>query len=167
VGADWPTYPAEVLGGDEATHSPFKTQNSLLAAERGTQKTKRIETDEDNNVYVRVAKDDSSSGFEAEVLAVGAVSGLVDNSLVTITTFVASADAKVSKISCSGDAPADFTVLLNTTQIDIKRSSTSDLDKEFSFEHPLKLVLNDVLDIQVKHHATGKTRSFNATIYGA
>ena len=55
MGDSFPTYPADVAGGDEPTHAPTKGDRSLLAAERGTQQTRRLETDPDNNLYVNVA----------------------------------------------------------------------------------------------------------------
>lgn len=55
MASQWPNYPNEVQNGDEPTHSPNKSQNSLLAAERGSQSTKRLETDASNNLYVRIA----------------------------------------------------------------------------------------------------------------
>lgn len=42
-------------GGDEVTTAPQKGDRSLLAAERGTQQTRRLETDADSNLYVNVA----------------------------------------------------------------------------------------------------------------
>lgn len=43
-------------GGDEVTTAPVKGDRSLLAAERGTQKTSRLETDSSGNLYVNVAE---------------------------------------------------------------------------------------------------------------
>lgn len=42
-------------GGDEVTTAPVKGDRSLLAAERGTQQTRRLETDADSNLFVNVA----------------------------------------------------------------------------------------------------------------
>jgi hypothetical protein len=167
VGFLYPKYPTDVSDGDEQSFSPNKTTPSLLGTERGTDYTRRLETDADRNLLVAIDKDNSAASAVSSVLATGAVSGLIDSTLTTITTFVAPGETLITKVSCSGDAPADFTLLLNTVQIDIKRSSTADLDKEFSFSHPFKMLLNDVLDIKVFHHAPGKSRTFNTTIYGA
>lgn len=54
MGKPFPKYP-ENLAGDEPTYAPTKSDRSLLAAERGTQSTKRLETDSLNNLYVNIA----------------------------------------------------------------------------------------------------------------
>lgn len=54
MASNWPNYPTDTANGDEPTHSPNKSQKSLLAAERGSQRTKRLETDALNNLYVRI-----------------------------------------------------------------------------------------------------------------
>ena len=57
----WPDIPVVQGGdGDDPTYSPQKTQNSLLGAERGSQNTRRLETDSERNLYVHVAADDST-----------------------------------------------------------------------------------------------------------
>lgn len=55
MGIPYPKYPDEVLDGDERTYSPHKTTDSLLAAERGTDFTRRLETDASRNLYVNIA----------------------------------------------------------------------------------------------------------------
>ena len=167
MGLGFPNYPGDVSDGDERAVSPKKTTDSILATERGTDYTRRIETDDERNLYVHVAKDSSGSGLDVGVLSTGTASGISYQTLTTITTYVASATTRISKISVSGDAPADYTVVLNTTTIDVKRTDTSDLDRDFSFEHPLTINLNDVLEVKVFHQAPSKSRTFDATIYGA
>lgn len=56
MGDPFPRYPEDVIDGDEPTFAPTKSDHSLLAAQRGTHKTKRLETDADNNLYVNVAQ---------------------------------------------------------------------------------------------------------------
>lgn len=57
MGDTFPRYPDEVAGGDEPTYPPKNSlDHSLLAAERGTQQTHRLETDANNNLYVNVAE---------------------------------------------------------------------------------------------------------------
>ena len=47
----WPDIPVVQGGdGDDPTYSPQKTQNSLLGAERGSQNTRRLETDSERNL---------------------------------------------------------------------------------------------------------------------
>jgi len=55
MGLNFPKYPGDVSDGDEHAYSPNKTKDSLLATERGTDSTRRLETDVDRNLYVNVA----------------------------------------------------------------------------------------------------------------
>jgi len=165
MGIPWPNSPDR--DGDDYTYSPMKNKESLLAAERGTDKTRRIEVDSERNLNVHIQKDSSGGGLEVTVLATGSTGAINAATLTNIVTHTATADQKLSKISCSGDGPADFTLFHNVTQIDIKRSSTGDLDKEFLFEDPYQISSGDVITIKVYHYATGKTKTFDATIYGA
>lgn len=49
----WPSNaPAD---GDDYTYSPMKNKESLLASSRATGATRRLETDEDRNLYVAIA----------------------------------------------------------------------------------------------------------------
>jgi len=162
MGLEFPKYPVDVSDGDERSHSPNKTTDSLLATERGTDYTRRIETDGNRNLYVNVAGSDLVSA----ILTKGTVSGLADNTLVTVVTFVAGASNKLSRIGCSGDGLADFMFFINTDKKETKRSETLDLDKEFNFNPMLTLNNNDVVEIKVIHYSTGHTKTFDVTIYG-
>lgn len=150
-------------GGDDPSRSPDTEALSLLGAD-AEGKTRRILVDEENNLLVR---DVSSGVYNLSALSIGETGAINAETLTTITSYVAAADVKLSKVSCSGDGPADFTLLVDTTQVDIKRSSTGDLDKEFKFDDPLPVASGSVISVKVYHHATGKTKTFNATIYGA
>ena len=149
--------------GDDPSRSPDTEARSLLGAD-SEGKTRRLLVDEENNLLVR---DVSSGVYDLQVLSVGTTGAINHETLTTITNYVASADMKLSKVSCSGDGPADFTLLIDTTTIDTKRSSTGDLDKEFKFDDPLPVSSGSTISVKVYHHATGKTKTFDATIYGA
>jgi hypothetical protein len=149
--------------GDDPSLSPDTNERSLLAAD-ATGKTRRIFVDEENNLLVR---DVSSGVYDLSVLSVGETGAINAETLTTITSYAAASDIQLSKVSCSGEGAADFTLWIDTTQIDIKRSDTLDLDKEFKFDDPLPVSSGSVISIRVYHHATGKTKNFNATIYGA
>lgn len=165
MGDTWPNYPGDVQGGDEPTHSPTKSQNSLLGAERGTQQTRRLETDPDSNLYVRIAADDSSPATSS-ALAGDSVVGVPDNTLSTILTHTAATDSRVTRIGVSGTDYAKFQLFHNTVLIETKRSGP-DRSLDFAFALPLGLDAGDVLDVKVTHYATGVLADFEATIYGA
>jgi hypothetical protein len=163
--ANWPQYPADTAGGDDPTHSPQKTQNSLLAAERSSQRTKRLETDASNNLYVRVAADDSVAGLSVTPLATGALTGVPASTLTTIVTYTAATAKKVSKISCGGSVYAKFQLFFNTVLVDTHRSGP-DRAIQLVFDSPLALSVGDILDVKVTHYVTSSTEEFEATVYG-
>ena len=153
--------------GDDYATSPMSNKESLLATERGTDKTRRVEVDDQRNLNVHIQADSSGGGSPVSALAIGSTGPINATTLTTIINHVAAADENISKISCSGDGPADYTLIHNVTQIDIKRTTQMNLDAEFKFEDPYPIQNGDILTIKVYHHATGKTKTFDATIYGA
>jgi len=171
VGLEFPTYPGEVSDGDEHSYSPHKTKDSLLGTERGTDFTRRLETDVDRNLYVHLAADDTSlpggTGIPGSVdaLAVGAQLGVGSTLLTTIVTYTAAALTKVTRISTSGTVYAKFQLFKNTTLIETKRSGP-DRSMDFLFTSPLKLAIGDIIDVKVTHYQTGELADFEATIYG-
>lgn len=163
--ANWPQYPADVLGGDDPTHSPQKSQNTLLGAERGSQLAKRLETDGSNNLYVRVAADDTGAGLTVSPLAVGGITSVPSTTLSTITTFTATQATRISAISCGGSIYGKFQLFLNTVLIDTRRSGP-DRATQFRFDSPLSMATSDVLDVKVTHYVAGALEEFEATVYG-
>jgi hypothetical protein len=166
MASNWPVFPTETSGGDDPTHSPQKTQNSLLGAERGAQRTKRLETDSDNNLYVHVAADDIAAGLPVSALANGSITSVSDSTLTTIVTYTTTAPTKVTRISCSGTIYAKFQLFLNTTLIETRRSGP-DRTLDFNFEDPWSLATSDIVDVKVTHYQTGVSADFESTLYGA
>lgn len=164
MGLNWP--PAPDRDGDDYAYSPMKNKESLLATERGTDKTRRIEVDDQRNLNVHIQADSSGGGTAVSALAIGSTGPINATTLTNIVNHVAAADQKISKISCSGEGPADISLFHNVTQIDIKHTTQENLDAEFKFEDPYGIQSGDVLTVKVYHHATGKTKTFYATIYG-
>ena len=162
---NWPNYP-ENVGGDEPTASPTKNQNSLLGSERGTQFTRRLETDVDNNLFVRVAGDDVAPPAVVSALANDDVTNVPDGALTTILTLTAIADTKITRIAVSGTDYAKFQLFIDTVLIETKRSSP-ERSLDFIFTAPLGLVAGQILDVKVTHYATGVLADFESTIYGA
>jgi hypothetical protein len=162
VGLEFPKYPGDVSDGDERAYSPKKTTDALLVTERGTDYTRRLETDSNRNLYVNVG----GSSLSVSILTKGTVLGLADGVPATVVSFVASSTTMISRIGCSGNGPTDFMLYINTDKKETKRSDTLDLDKEFIFDPMLALNNNDVVEIRVIHHAVGKLKDCNVTIYG-
>jgi hypothetical protein len=162
---NWPNYP-ENVGGDEPTASPTKNQNSLLGSERGTQFTRRLETDVDNNLFVRVAVNDVAPPAQVSALVYDTESNVADGVLTTVLTYTAPADTRITRISTSGTDYAKFQIFVNTVLIETKRSGP-DRSLDFIFTAPLGLASGDVLDVKVTHYATGVLADFESTLYGA
>lgn len=149
------------LDGDESVISPRQSQESLLASRRGTDETKRIETDDTGNLHVSV----SASSVTSSPLASGAQTGVLNGVLTTITTYTAVAAVSVSRIGCSGTVYAKFQLFKNASLVETKRSGP-DRSVDFLFPSPLGLVAADVIDVKVTHYYTPDTGDFEATIYG-
>src|SRR6185295_319025 len=162
----WPKYPDDVQDGDEATHSPTKSQNTLLGSERGTQSSRRLETDASNNLYVNLAAVGTDIFIPSSVspLAIGSVTNVPANTITTILTYTAAATTKLIRIGVSGTDYAKFQLFLNTILIETKRSGPN-RSLDFAFTSPLNLTAGDILDVKVTHYAPGVLADFESTIY--
>lgn len=163
----WPNYP-ENVGGDEPTTSPNKNQNGLLGSERGTQFTRRLETDASNNLFVRIGAIDPLLFVPSNVsaLAGSSITGVTASTLSTILTYTAATAKRLVRIGVSGTDYAKFQLFLNTVLIETKRSGP-DRSLDFAFTSPLSLAIGDILDVKVTHYAPGVSADFESTIYGA
>lgn len=165
MGLHFPAYPGDVSDGDEHSHSPKKTHDSLLATERGTDNTRRLETDTNRNLYVNVAASPATAPASVSALAGGNVSGIANTSLTTIATYAAATATKITRIGCSGTVYAKFQLFVNTNLTETKRSGPY-RSIDFNFDRPLSMSSGDVIDIKVTHYNTSITADFEATIYG-
>lgn len=166
MGDTWPIYPNEVQDGDEPTHAPTKSDHSLLGAERGTQNTRRLETDDERNLYVHIGADDTAAPFSVAPLAVDSESGVPASTLATIVTYAAVVAKRITRISVSGTDYAKFQLFLNTVLIETQRTSP-ERSLDFRFDVPLGMAPGDILDVKVTHYATGVLADFESTVYGA
>jgi hypothetical protein len=162
---EFPKWPTDVSNGDERTYSPHKSTDSLLAAERGTDSTRRLETDANRNLYVNLAASGVLPPSSVAALAVGGITSIPASTQVTIVTFTAATDVKLSKISVSGTDYAKFQLYKNMGLIETKRSSP-ERSLDFEFAIPLNLVSGDIIDVKVTHYATGVLADFESTVYG-
>ena len=154
------------VNGDESAVSPRSDQPGLLGHRRGTDQTKRIETDDAGNLHVHVDVDDSSTPSAVAPLASGSITVVPDSTEATICTYTASQSTRVTRISCSGTIYGSYRLYLNTVLIETKRSSP-DRSIDFDFSRPLQLNSSDILDVKVTHYYIGHQEDFDATIYGA
>lgn len=165
MGLHFPDYPGDVTDGDEQSHSPHKTTSSLLGTERGTDYTRRLETDANRNLYVNVAASPATAPQAVSAAANGAVTGIPTTTLTTIVTFSAASDTKITRIGCSGTCYAKYQLFLNTVLVETKRSGP-ERSIDFLFNRPWAMVTGDVLDVKVTHYVTGGLEDFESTIYG-
>lgn len=168
---NWPIYP-ENVGGDEPTASPTKNQNQILGSERGTQFTRRLETDASRNLYVNIAAiadgilDDVLVPARVSAIAGGSVTNIPDATLTTILTYTAVTAARVTRISVSGTNYAKYQIFLNAALIETKRSGP-DRSLDFDFASPLGLDAGNILDVKVTHYGPGVLADYESTLYGA
>lgn len=163
MGAQRPVNPD--LNGDESAVSPRQAQPGLLGHVRGTDQTKRIETDANGNLFVSVAADESFAPVSVGPLATGSITVVPDSTEATICTFTASQSTRVTRISCSGTIYGSYRLYLNTTLIETKRSSP-ERSIDFNFDRPLQLNSSDIIDVKVTHYYIGHLEDFDATVYG-
>lgn len=161
MGQGWPKYPSDVGDGDEPSHSPNKSQNSLLGTERGTDYTRRLETDGNNNLYTAIGSDSRQD----TLLFSGSLSGIAANTPTAFTAYVAPSPVKVSKVLISGSAYSDFNLRHLGSSIGVKYTNL-EMQVEFIFSHGYNLSATDTLDAVVEHCVTGKTKDFNIYVYG-
>jgi hypothetical protein len=109
--------------------------------------------------------DEAADLTQATALASGSVSSVSDNTVTTIVSLTASGTKYISKIVCSGQVYAKFTLVKNTTTFETRRGGP-DRTIEFDFGGALKLDDTDVLDVKVEHFVTTETPTFESTIYG-
>lgn len=166
MGDTFPQYPSDVQDGDEVTHAPTKGDRSLLGAERGTQFTRRLETDVDRNLFVHVADDDTAPPSSVAVLATGSAANVPDSTLTTIVTYTAAVAKKVTRISVSGTMYGKFQLFRNTVLIETKRTSP-ERSADFVFDVPFGMAPGDILDVKVTQYQIGLLGDFESTIYGA
>lgn len=161
MGALWPKYPTDVKDGDEPSHSPNKSQNSLLGTERGTDYTRRLETDSNNNLYTSIAADSRQD----TLLFSGSLSSIAANTPTAFTAYIAPSAVKVYKVLITGSAYSDFTLRHLSSPI-AKKLTNLEMQVEFIFEHGYSLDATDTLDAIVEHYVTGKTKDYNIFVYG-
>lgn len=160
----YPHYPSETLGGDDPSFSPQKQQNSLLATERGTDHTRRIETDVDKNVYVHVAKDSSSAGAGIQILATNKITGITSAmGEQTIVTFTITSERALTSIIVSGTIYGKAQIYRNLTRIDTLRMGPN---RNLKFE-PFSVSSGDVIDVKISHTRPAPTAGdYECTIRG-
>ena len=164
MGAQRPINPD--LNGDESAVSPRQAQPGILGHLRGTDQTKRIETDSQGNLYAHVVIDDSSVPSSVSPLASGSITAIPDATIATIVTYTAPSAKRITRISCSGTIYGTYKLFLNTVLIETKRSSP-ERSIDFIYSSPLSLVASDILDVKVTHQFVGHLEDFESTIYGA
>ena len=96
MGAQRPVNPD--LAGDESAVSPRQTNEGLLGHRRGTDQTKRIETDDQNNLFVRLAVDDTAVPSTVSALASGSLTAIPASTVSTIVTYTAPSAKNISRI---------------------------------------------------------------------
>jgi len=97
----------------------------------------------------------------------GSATNVPATTLTTILSKTADASfSNISIISVSGDDYAKYTLVINGSTIDTRRSGP---DRNLTFDftsNPLAISVGDVVDMKVEHFFTGDLLNFDASIYG-
>lgn len=162
MGKEFPKFPDDTLDGDEVTFAPTKADRSLLAAERGTDSTRRIEVDASRNLMVNVAADSKSE----TLLHSATLTALASDTPTAFAAYAVPSTQQITRVLVWGDTTADFTLRLNASEIG-KKGTLVSLDADFVFSSGYPVVTADSVDVVVEHFSTGKSRNFKLYIYGA
>lgn len=98
----------------------------------------------------------------------GFVLNVPDNTVTTILTqsYVANTFENLVMVSVSGEDYAKYFLVINGSNVDIRRSGP---DRNLTFDFtgaPISLMPGDIVDIKVEHFFVGSLLKFDATIYG-
>jgi len=153
-------------GGEEPCKSPMKGVHSQLGANSLGQ-TRKIKTNNSGQQEIVIVEDQTGDLLEVGSLAIGQTAAINDNTNISILTFTAiGGPKKISNIAVSGEAAADFWIELNTVNNGYRRTTHDKVSENFLFGGNFIMAENDVLVVKVNHCATGKTKVFEATVYG-
>jgi hypothetical protein len=147
--------------GDEVTEAPTKSDRSLLGAERGTDHTRRLETDANRNLYVNVAAD----GRTESLLYTATLSTIAASTPTAFVAYTPASAVKVYKVLISGAVATDFNLRHNGSSIG-KKYTNLEMQVEYDFDQGFELAALDTLDAVVEHCLTGKTKDFDIYVYG-
>jgi len=114
--------------------------------------------------YINASVDGISS---TTIKATGSITGVGENTRMTILTKFADDDfMNMSIVSVSGADYAKYFLVINTKDLDIRRSGP-DRNLQFDFTGaPIALNYGDIVDVQVEHFVPGQFLDFEATLYG-
>lgn len=165
MSASWPKYPDDVSGGDEPTFSPAKSQNSLLAAERASQKTRRIETDGANNLYVNIGADSTGGTGFANTINSYSETLVPFATVTTILTYTVptAQTLNVTSVIGWGDTSGEFLVKVNSITKGGGRSTAADPNFQGDYRSaPIVANAGDVVTITAEHYnPSAKTMKAN------
>lgn len=168
MSASWPKYPEDVSGGDEPTFSPAKSQNSLLAAERASQKTKRLETDGQNNLYVNIGQDSTNGTGFANTVNSYSETLVPFATVTTILTYTvpAAQSLYVTEIIGWGDTSGEFLIKVNGLTKGGGRSTAADPNFFGDYRGaPIVAAAGDVVTITAEHY-NPSARTMKANLLG-
>lgn len=148
--------------GDEVTTAPAKNDRCILGAERGTDHTRRLETDASRNLYVNVAADSKSE----TLLYSASLAGIADSTPTAFVAYTVPSSQQITRVALWGQGAADYTLRLNAAVIGTKGTNL-ELNTEFVFSSGYPVVTADSVDVVVDHCSTGHTKDFKIYIYGA
>lgn len=164
MGLDYPKYPSEVLGGDEATYSPGKIQHSLLGAEEGTQRTKRILVNADGGLLVH-GTNFGSYGVAINVFSETDAIFSVETPILTYTV-PATKTLNVTKVIAWGDWDGEYLIRVDSVLRGGGRTSVADRTLELPYDTgPIIATSGQVVTVTITHY-NPTTKHYRANLLG-
>jgi hypothetical protein len=154
-----------VAGGDEATFSPAKTQHSLLAAERASQKTRRLETDGTNNLYVNIAADSTGGTGYANTVNSYSETLVPFATVTTVLTYVVplAQTLNILEVIGWGDTSGEFLIKVNGITKGGGRSTAANPNFVGTYQSaPIVATAGDTVTVTAEHYnPSPKTMKIN------
>lgn len=106
----------------------------------------------------------NTGGEPVVASSIGSQTAVSDNTLTTVSTLTANGFNRLVQISCSGTVYAKWLLYINSVLKETRRSGP-ERNLYFTYNHPIKLVTGDVVDIKVIHYSLGTLEDFETTFY--
>jgi hypothetical protein len=164
MGLDYPKYPTDVTGGDEATYSPAKGQHSLLGAEVGTQRTKRILIGADGGLLVH-GTNFGSYGSPINVFSEVDAGFSVETTILTYTV-PAGQTFSVTRVVAWGDWDGEYLIRVDGVLHGGGRTSVADRTLNIPYDTgPIIANSAQVVTVTITHYNPA-TKHFRANLLG-
>lgn len=164
MGQHYPNYPVDTSDGDDPTFSPQKGQNSLLAALKGTQSTRRLLVDPDGGLLVH-STNGETVGSPVNVFSEVDAMFATETTILTYTV-PAGMTLSLTTVIGWGDNVGEFLVRVDGVLRGGGRTSAATLTLDLPYDSaPIIANAGQVVTVTITHYAPA-TRHFRANMLG-